>query len=183
VGSEGLAVPLMDNGCDLFDVQSSTGVADVVVVGAARQYDTIVINAACEAVLNGSPLYATVDAPWFHGGVGRSVAISAAVAAAISWVTGVRPIVLGKPSAALASILLDKLDVPATDVSVVGDATTELELARHMGANSILVLSGATSQEDVSTLDDASHPDLVLDDIASLFRLRESIRAKEHPHV
>ena len=126
--------------------------ADVVVVGATDSYSTAQINAASLAVDAGAPLYTTVDVPWFHGGIGKSVRISAAVANAIGWATGATPQVLGKPSPALGETLLRRLDVPAAEVTVVGDATVEIQLARHMGANSALVLSGATSAEELATL-------------------------------
>jgi len=76
--------------------------------------------------------------------------------------------VLGKPSAALGETLLHRLGTPAGQVTVVGDATAEIDLARSMGANSVLVLSGATSPELLATLEDSARPDLALADVAEL---------------
>ncbi|NKX51554.1 HAD family hydrolase, partial [Arthrobacter deserti] len=114
-GAEGLAGPLRQLGAELAE-PGQPGLADVVVVGAAAGYSTEVINAASLAVDAGAPLFTTVDVPWFHGGLGKSVCVSAAIANAVGWATGTTPQVLGKPSRALAETLLRRLDVPAGEV-------------------------------------------------------------------
>jgi NagD protein len=169
-GAEGLVVPLRDLGVELAD-PGQLEPADVVVVGAADAYSTELINAASLAVDAGAPLYTTVDVPWFHGGLGKSVCVSAAIANAVGWAAGATPQVLGKPSAALGETLLRRLGVPAAEATVVGDATVEIQLARHMGANSALVLSGATTADKLETLEGAARPDLAVADVAELFQL------------
>ena len=139
------------------------------VVGAANGYSTELINAASLAVDAGAPLYTTVDVPWFHGGLGKSVCVSAAIANAIGWATGTVPQVAGQtlrrpgrnPAAPAGHF-------PPDEVTVVGDATVEIDLARSMGANSALVLSGATSPGLLATLEGAARPDLALADVAEL---------------
>jgi HAD superfamily hydrolase (TIGR01450 family) len=170
VGAEGLAEPLRACGLSVID-PADHAIADVVVVGAADGYSTALINAACVAVDAGAPLYATVVEPWFHGGVGKSVAMSAAMAHAIGWTTGVTPRVLGKPSPALAETLLSRLGGTPDSVAVVGDATVEIELARLMGARSVLVLSGATSVAQLDALRGRDRPDLALADVTELFHV------------
>ena len=167
VGDEGVADPVRSAGLELVSPASTT-LADVVVVGAANNYSQGLLNAACLAVDAGAPLYTTVNVPWFHGGLGKSIAVSATIAAAIGWTTGTVAKVLGKPSAALGETLLHRLGTPAGLVTVVGDATAEIDLARSMGANSVLVLSGATSPELLATLEDSARPDLALADVAEL---------------
>jgi NagD protein len=167
VGEEGLADPIRGLGLELADADTK-GLADVVVVGAANGYSNELLNAACLAVDAGAPLYTTVNVPWFHGGLGKSIAVSGTIAAAIGWTTGTAAQVLGKPSAALGETLLHRLGTPAGQITVVGDATAEIELARSMGANSALVLSGATSPELLATLEGAARPDLAVADVAEL---------------
>ncbi|TQS88275.1 HAD family hydrolase [Arthrobacter sp. TS-15] len=167
LGAEGLSAPLRSLGVNLAD-PAQPELADVVVVGAANGYSTEQINAASLAVDAGAPLYTTVDVPWFHGGLGKSVCVSAAIANAIGWAAGAVPQVLGKPSAALGETLVRRLGLPAAEVTVVGDATVEIDLARSMGANSAVVLSGATSAELLATLEGAAGPDLALADVAEL---------------
>jgi HAD superfamily hydrolase (TIGR01450 family) len=170
LGAEGLSAPLRSLGVDLIE-PGQQGLADVVVVGATDGYGTAGINAGSLAVDAGAPLYTTVDVPWFHGGLGKSVCVSAAIANAIGWATGATPQVLGKPSRALGETLLRRLDVPAAEITVVGDATVEIMLARSMGANSALVLSGATSAEQLEGLTGAARPDAALADVAELYQL------------
>jgi NagD protein len=167
LGAEGLAAPLRSLGVNLAD-PAQPQPADVVVVGAASGYSTEQINAASLAVDAGAPLYTTVDVPWFYGGLGKSVCVSAAIANAIGWAAGAVPQVVGKPSAALGETLLRRLGLPAAEVTVVGDALVEIDLARSMGANSALVFSGATSPELLATLEGAARPDLALADVAEL---------------
>lgn len=167
LGAEGLTAPLLSLGVDLANPREPE-LADAVVVGAADGYSTEQINAASLAVDAGAQLYTTVDVPWFHGGLGKSVCVSAAIANAIGWAAGAVPQVLGKPSAALGETLLRRLELPAGEITVVGDATVEIGLARSMGANSALVLSGATSPELLATLEGAAAPDLPLADVAEL---------------
>jgi HAD superfamily hydrolase (TIGR01450 family) len=170
LGAEGLTAPLRLLGVDLIE-PGQQGLADVVVVGATDAYSTAGINAGSLAVDAGAPLYTTVDVPWFHGGLGKSVCVSAAIANAIGWAAGATPQVLGKPSTALGETLLRRLDVPAGQITVVGDATVEIELARSMGANSALVLSGATSAGQLDGLTGAARPDVALADVAELYQL------------
>lgn len=168
VGADGVTGPMRER--DIALAAPGEALADVVVVGAASTYETPVLNAAALAVAEGAAFYTTVDSPWFSGGVRRSLAASAAIAAAIRFATGREAEVVGKPSAVLAESLLRRLGVDGTASAVVGDALAEIRLARHMGGTGILVLSGATSQADVDALTDSTRPDLVLDDIAVLHR-------------
>ena len=168
LGGDGLTVPMAGAGMEI--VGASDGTADVVVVGAADNYTTAQLNAACLAVDAGAPLYVTVRSPWFHGGFGKSIAVSSAIAAAISWVTGVEAQVTGKPSVALAERLLARFGA-TDDLVVVGDHTAELELARAMGACSVLVLSGATTDHGLAALPADSAPDLVFPDVGTLHDL------------
>lgn len=170
LGEEGLRSPLRSLGVELIE-PGQPRLADVVIVGAADNYSTAGINAASLAVDAGVPLYTTVDVPWFHGGLGKSVCVSAAIANAIGWAAGATPQVLGKPSIALGETLLRRLHVPANEVTVVGDATVEIQLARHMGAHSALVLSGATSAEQLEGLSGTARPDAALADVAELYQL------------
>lgn len=168
LGGAGVTVPMAAAGLELAD--ATDGTADVVVVGAADGYSTAQLNAACLAVDAGAPLYVTVRTPWFHGGVGKSIAVSSAVAAAISWVTGIEAQVTGKPSAALAERLLARFGGSGPLV-VVGDHTAELDLARAMRARSVLVLSGATTDRGLAALPADAAPDLVFPDIGTVHDL------------
>ena len=157
------------------------GVGDnpaAVIVGAADRYESRDINAACLAIADhGAAFYVTVDTPWFHGGQGRSVASSTAIARAIQGVTGALPITCGKPSAVLADVLRGRLGGPAVDLVIVGDmASIEMRLARQMGALGVLVLSGGTSRSEVPGLPDSDRPDFVVNHVGALVEALKSIQ-------
>lgn len=174
LGGEGIAEPMHRLGVEVVDAAGGA-TADVVVVGATDGYTAAELNAACLAVDAGAALYTTVAARWFHGGLDRSVCVSRAMAAAVAWVTGVEPVVTGKPSAALAERLRARFEsadgLAAGDLVVVGDSTAELDLARAMGARSVLVLSGAVTEQRLAGLPPESAPDLVVPDIGTVHDL------------
>ncbi len=150
--------------------------AGVVVVGAADAYTTDKLNAACLAVADhDAALYVTVDTPWFYGGMGRSVCASTAVAYAITAITGRRPEVCGKPSAAIAQVLRDRLGVHSGDIVVVGDsASIEIQLAHTMGALGVLVFSGETTASGFAGLPPELRPHLHVSDVGALLKLMQS---------
>src|SRR5699024_1882104 len=168
VGTDGLVEPLREKGLNL--VEPGAKSADVVVVGDAETYSRETINAACLAVEAGASLYTTVITPWFYGGRGKSVVGSAMIAAAIGRASSRDPQILGKPSASLAEVVRRQLNISAERIGIVGDAPAEIGLARHIGAHSVLVLSGAIQAEDLTGLRGVDHPDSIATDIEALFR-------------
>ncbi|WP_413249031.1 HAD-IIA family hydrolase [Sinomonas flava] len=178
VGGSGITEPLAASGHTLADPDDSE-LADVVLVGADDAYTGAQLNAAALAVDAGAPLYTTVDVPWFHGGIRKSLVVSGAVAHAIGWAAGVTPTVLGKPSPALGEALMHRIGgeapearrVQAHTVAVVGDAIVETQLARSMGAVSVLVLTGSTTPEKLAQRAGPDVPDLALPGVADLHAL------------
>jgi len=151
--------------------------AGVVVVGAAAGYAMATLNAACLAIADhGAAFYVTVDVPWFHGGVGRSMAGSAAMASAIGAVTSRRAAVCGKPSPAIGDALRRRLGGAGRRLAVVGDAAiVEIDLAHRMDALGVLVMSGATSEADVARLAPEHRPHLRVADIGALVQLLRAV--------
>lgn len=168
LGAEGITAPLTEAGL-LPAGEDSLG--DVVLVGVATGYPASAIDRACQAVAAGAPLYATAGARWFHGGGARSTGIAAAIAAAISWVTGTAPTVLGKPSDALARLVLDRLELPGDRVAVVGDSDADMQLASAAGAAGVLVLSGAIPAGALPGLAPGQRPLLAVAGIEQLLEL------------
>ncbi|MCL2715823.1 MAG: HAD-IIA family hydrolase, partial [Alphaproteobacteria bacterium] len=168
IGDIGLTHALEAAGARLW--RSDREVPGAVVVGDAAQYSARDINQACLAVADhAAAFYVTVNLPWFHGGLTRSVTASSAIASAIQSVTGVVPTVCGKPSEAMARLLCERLNCAPAEIVVVGDmAEVEVAMARAMGAQSVLVLSGGTSREASQNLPAELRPDICLDDIGAL---------------
>lgn len=174
LGTEGITDPLTELGVELADPADLDRLADVVMVGAGENFSRQELNAASLAVNNGAPLYTTVEARWFHGGLGKSICVSAAIAHAVGWVAGVTPQVLGKPSAGLAETLTRRFTADAERTTVVGDATAEIKLARLMGANAALVLSGATTAADLEAMTGDEIPDGAYPDVSDIHTLLSS---------
>jgi NagD protein len=182
IGAEGLTHALREAGIEPVGPRSDR-LPDVVVVGAAPSYAAADLNAGCLALADGGgSFYVTVDIPWFHGGLGRSLSVSSAVAAAITAVTGRRPQVCGKPSPALAEVLNRRLGGPARDVVVVGDtASVEMQLAHTMKALGVLVMSGGTSEADLASLPAEHRPHLRVADVGMLHELVLAAESKGDP--
>jgi len=180
VGDRGLTEALVAQGLQLADAVTGPGAGkgiSAVVVGAADTYSTAALNTACLAIAeHGAAFYVTVDSPWFHGGVGRSVASSSAIAAAIAAVSRRRPVVCGKPSTAIGELLRSKLGGAGRRLVVVGDmASIEIQLAHQMDALGILVMSGGTSHAECSHLPPQHQPHLVVDDVGALVQRMKAI--------
>ncbi len=90
------------------------------------------------------------------------------IAAAISTAAGRGPDrVFGKPAEDMAEIAMEILGLPRESCLVVGDRMeTDILLARNAGMDSALVLTGATSMEDLSEF--PYRPDHILESIAQL---------------
>ena len=76
--------------------------------------------------------------------------------------TGKRPVVIGKPSALMPQLAMDKLDIPKEQTCVVGDRIyTDVKSGLNAGCVGILVMSGETTPEILAQSPDK--PDLVLE--------------------
>jgi len=93
-----------------------------------------------------------------------------ATLAALEASTGVSPTIIGKPERILFELALARLGGTREDTAVIGDRLDTDVLGGHnAGLTTILVLSGATTRQDV---DDAPlKPDLVFEDIGHLHRV------------
>ncbi|MAG56502.1 MAG: hypothetical protein CMJ83_09440 [Planctomycetes bacterium] len=87
---------------------------------------------------------------------------------------GRRPTVIGKPEPAMIHQVLARLGVAPGDALMIGDRlATDIRMANSAGVPSCLVLTGATSAEDVGHAPAADRPDQVLASLRDLlFRER-----------
>jgi HAD superfamily hydrolase (TIGR01450 family) len=164
-GNEGLLQPLRAAGVPLADLASAER-AGVVLIGADPEFTYPKLVAACRAVWAGAALLVTSMAPHFASRNGRMPSTSGAIAAGITHVTGVEPVVVGKPSTVCMQVLAELLAVPASSIAVVGDDLhLEILMGREAGASTVLVLTGATAAADVSP---TLVPDFVLANVGEL---------------
>ena len=98
---------------------------------------------------------------------------SGTMMAALMASSGRTPEVMGKPATHLFELALERLGLPRARVASLGDRLdTDVAGARGFGLRSILVLTGFTRREDLSTSD--IQPDLVCRDIGELADLLEA---------
>jgi HAD superfamily hydrolase (TIGR01450 family) len=161
-----LAGVLADAGFELVD-RAAAETAEVVVVAWDRTFDYAKLTAAYRAVRCGARIVATNPDPYCptpDGGLPDCAAMVAAIEAS----TGARAeAIVGKPSAHMAATVLERLGVPAEETVLVGDrVTTDVRMAREAGMHAALVLTGATTRDDLEGVE--TTPDFVLDDVTQL---------------
>jgi HAD superfamily hydrolase (TIGR01450 family) len=151
-----------------FAIAADPDTAQVVVVSFDRGFDYAKLHAAFRAVrFNDAVIVATNPDPYCptpDGGLPDCAAMLAAVEAC----TGARAeAIVGKPSPHMGRALLLRLGLEAGEVAVVGDRlATDVAMGHEIGATGILVLSGATSAQEVEGA--AIAPDHVLASIGEL---------------
>lgn len=125
--------------------------AQVVVVSFDRTFDYEKLNAAFQAVrYRGATIVATNPDPYCptpEGGIPDCAAMLAAIEACSG---SSAEAVVGKPSVHMARALLGRLGMQAADVAVIGDRLlTDMAMARSLGMTGILVLTGATTADNL----------------------------------
>jgi HAD superfamily hydrolase (TIGR01450 family) len=143
------------------DLTDDPRLADAVVVSWDRTFTYDKLHKAFIAVRNGARLIATNADPYCptpDGGMPDCGALLAAIEVS----TGVAAeAVVGKPSAHIARVALDRLGLPAGEVVMVGDRLlTDIAMARAAGMVGALVLTGASGLGDLAAA--SLEPDLVL---------------------
>ena len=146
---------------------TEAGSAEFVVVSFDRTFDYAKLHGAYRAVKAGARIIATNPdrfCPTAEGGLPDCAAMLAAVEAC----TGVKAeAIVGKPSRHMAAAVLDRLDLPAARVLVVGDRLgTDIAMAASAGMAAALVLSGDSQMDDLAASE--VRPTYVLDTIAGL---------------
>ena len=160
-----------------YEVAQEAGGVDVVIVSFDRTFDYRKLKVSFDAVRGGARIVATnPDAycPTPDGGLPDCAAMLAAIEAS----TGARAeAIVGKPSPHMAAALLERLGVPARDTLLVGDRlATDVRMANEAGIASALILTGATSLEEV--LGSPDRPDYVIEHLGDLLPTSGTHRPK-----
>lgn len=102
-----------------------------------------------------------------------------AICALLESATGRRPDAIpGKPNPAMLREILDRHQLPADAVGMVGDRLyTDVRMARDAGVLAVLTLTGEATRAEAGACLEAQRPDLIIDNLDDLGRrLRESRR-------
>jgi NagD protein len=122
---------------------------DYVVLGETNSYSIDTLTKGIRLILNGARFVATNPDP---SGPTASGIIPAcgAVAALIEKVTNIAPFFVGKPNPLMVRTALNYLGVHSEDTIIIGDRMdTDIVSGVQNGMETILVLTGVTSQEEI----------------------------------
>lgn len=139
--------------------------AEVVLVATDYDVNQTRLSAAAEAVHRGATFYVT-NLDRGEPMKDRIIPGPGSLAVAIAYTARRRPTVLGKPSAMMASAVRDRLDLPASALVTIGDQPAQdVRLGRMLGAVTILLMSGVTTEDSLRRISSSYFPDVVLPSI------------------
>ena len=143
--------------------------AEVVFVAHVESVDLEAMERAARAVTNGAKLLTANYQRGFWGANGIIFSRGAMVTAGIARVTGVRPVVVGKPSHAAVQEVAKRLGVPSRDTAVIGDDLgMDIALGKLGGSRTILVRSGISGATDMNGVPERRRPDAVVDGVEEI---------------
>lgn len=164
IGEEGLHVALQQAGAVLVGEGGPT--PDVVVVSYDRGFSYDKLTQALRYIHAGARFIATNDDRIITVEDGL-VPEAGPLVAAVAEATGVRPEIFGKPFAPIMKIALERMNVSAEDVAIVGDNIhTDILAGHNAGMKSVLILTGVSTALDAQS---AEHkPTWIVQDFADL---------------
>ena len=134
---------------------------DAVVVGLDPGLDYAGLSIAMSAVARGARLIAT-NADTRYPTPAGFLPGAGSIVAALATATGVTPEVIGKPSPAMFSAIIESSGVPARETVVVGDnPDADIAGAHRAGCAAILVLSGVADATLAATLSGELAPEAI----------------------
>jgi len=187
IGADGMRAELVDAGLEVTmagEIRSAGHAGgplgrrhDAVIVGLDPDVDYWSLAVAMSAVAGGARLIATnADARYptptgFLPGAG-------AILAALTTATGATPEVIGKPSPAMFTAILEASGIRAGEAVVIGDnPDADVVGAHRAGLAAILVLTGVADATGTAALDGERRPEAIAadpDDVRSLLAGRLS---------
>lgn len=163
-GEEGLKEELVNAGLKIVDYED----AEYLVVGSNRKIDYEIMTKALRCCLLGTRYIATNPDRIFPSENGPTPG-TGMIIGALYWMTGRLPdVVVGKPSKVIMLEALEKLNLAAEDVVVVGDQIeVDVIAGKNIGAETLLVLTGVSKKSDIERAE--VKPDYVAESLESLF--------------
>jgi len=180
LGGPGLAQELRDVGIRVV-APTEHGLAaapDLLVVGVDFQLSYERLSIAAECVRRGARFVATNRDPMFPAAQ-RLMAGAGSMVAAVATAAGREPdMVVGKPDPRLFVAAAELAGVPASSAIVIGDnLMTDISAAHAVGARSVLMLTGVTTDADLAAAPADARPTLVAHDAAELEQALEQLAA------
>jgi HAD superfamily hydrolase (TIGR01450 family) len=175
IGADGMREELQAAGLQVTMAASApdSGEYDAVVVGLDPDVDYRRLSVAMSAISRGARFIAT-NADARYPIPGGFLPGAGAIVAAVATATGSEPIVIGKPSPAMFTAILEETGVGADACVVVGDnPQADVAGANRAGCASILVLTGVATSEDAEALSGELAPTAIADGPAEVWALLE----------
>eukprot|EP01117_Protostelium_nocturnum_P010433 TRINITY_DN3756_c0_g1_i3.p1 TRINITY_DN3756_c0_g1~~TRINITY_DN3756_c0_g1_i3.p1 ORF type:complete len:242 (-),score=60.06 TRINITY_DN3756_c0_g1_i3:30-755(-) len=161
VGTQALTSALEEAGCTISDQN-----VDYVVVGETKEYNFSMIETAVKQIRRGAKLIGT-NKDIFDRVGGDVVPSTGTLVAPIEMITGKKAYFIGKPNPLIMSYAMDTLQTKRIDTVIIGDRMdTDIVAGLELGIDSVLVLSGVTTMEDLNGF--SYKPTVILDGIKDI---------------
>ena len=142
--------------------------ADYLIVGHDRGISYEKLMAGLRAILKGA-IFIGTSPDAIHPGRDGPEPGSGAFIAFFQYMTGVKPIIVGKPSKIIMEIALKRLGLKASEVLVVGDRIdTDVKAGKSVGSDTALVLTGITRERDLEKIPPELKPTYVFRNLREL---------------
>ena len=133
---------------------------EVVFVAHPADFDFDELEQAARAITKGAALLTASYVAAYSGADGPIFSRGAMVTAALAKVTGARPTIVGKPSRPAVREIVDRLDLPARELVVIGDdVALDIALGNLGGSHTVLVQTGITGASPLGRLPALQRPD------------------------
>ena len=180
LGGYGLAREMRDVGMEtVAPTRFGLGTGpDVVVVGVDFGLTYERLSLAAQAVRRGARFVATNRDPVYPG-VDELNAGAGSIVAAVAMAAGREPdLVVGKPEPTLFRAAAEAAGARVESAVVIGDGLhTDIRAAHAVGARSVLMLTGVTTNEHLDEADPDLHPTAVAHDADELAAILEGFAA------
>lgn len=168
LGEDGLREELMEENIDIVSPEDSEK-ASHVVVGMDRGINYEKIWRTIKPLLSGAEFIGTNPDPTFPTEDGLAPGAGACIGAVSGAVERKPSEIIGKPSTHMLEISLESLGVDPSKAAIVGDRlSTDMKVGNKTGLVTILVLSGANTEEDLQDCSSEESPDYVFDSVSDL---------------
>jgi 4-nitrophenyl phosphatase len=176
VGEEGIRVELEAVGMKIAEDGVSDRV-DYVVVGLDRGFCYEKMLNAQQAIFRGAEFIATNRDVSFPAEGGMITPGAGTMVAAIQAATGVEPLVIAKPQTTAMYQIMEMAHSTPEDTIVIGDRLdTDVLVGRRVGAQTVLVLTGVHTEEDVKSAPPEMHPDIIIRTLPELLCIYKESR-------
>ncbi|RLG02812.1 MAG: HAD family hydrolase [Thaumarchaeota archaeon] len=142
--------------------------AEYLVVGFDRKISYRRLTSGLRALLSGAKFIGT-NPDAIHPGREGPEPGSGAFIAPFEYMTGMKPLIIGKPSRVIMELALRKLGMRADEVLVVGDRIdTDVKAGKAIGADTAITLTGITREEDLAEIPRGLRPTYVFRNLRDL---------------